>query len=128
MAAPQTFRAIGSDGDWLWGRGTSSYFRNNDAIQADIKTALQMFMGEAFWNTQFGVDWWNLIGGKNPSAQAGVVLQCRTVILGVDGVTQINSVEPVYHSGTRSLSVRYSINTIFSQGLTGSVSPNEVPI
>lgn len=123
MPEPQTFRAIDSDSDWVFGRGRSSYFRNNDAIQADIKTALQIFMGEVFWNTDFGVDWWNLIGGKNPAAQAGIVLQCRTVILGVDGVTQINTVNPTYNGPSRALSLSYSVNTIFSQNVTGEVTP-----
>ena len=124
MPEPQTFRAIDADSDWLFGRGKSSYFRNNDAIQADIKTALQIFMGEVFWDTNFGVDWWNLIGGKNPAAQAGIVLQCRTVILGVEGVTQINTVQPTYRGADRSLSVSYSVNTIFSQNVSGEVTPS----
>lgn len=123
MSAPQTFRGIDTDGDWLWGRGKSSYLKNNDAIAADIRTALQIFMGEVFWNTQFGVDWWNLIGGKNPSAQAGIILQCRQVILSVDGVTQINNVSVSFASGTRALSVQYSVNTIFTQNITGSITP-----
>lgn len=123
MPEPQTFRAIDADSDWLWGMGRSSYFRNNDAIQADIKTALQIFMGEVFWNTQFGVDWWNLIGGKNPAAQAGIILQTRTVILSCQGVSRINSVTPVFDSVTRRLNLSYNINTIFSQNITGSVSP-----
>lgn len=123
MSEPQTFRAIDADGDWVWGFGRSSYFRNNDAIQADIKTALQIFMGEVFWNTEFGVDWWNLIGGKNPSAQAGIILQTRTVILSVKGVAQINNVSVSFLSGTRKLSLQYSINTIFSQNITGTITP-----
>lgn len=123
MPALQTFRGIDSDGDWIFGRGRSSYLTGNEAIQADIKTALQIFMGECFWNTDFGVDWWNLIGGKNPAAQAGIILQTRTVILGVDGVTQINSVSPSFTSGTRRLALQYSVNTIFSQGVTGQVAP-----
>lgn len=123
MAALQTFRGIDSDGDWIFGQGRANYFRNNDAIQADIKTALQMFMGECFWNTQFGVDWWNLIGGKNPSAQAGIILQTRTIILGVDGVTQINSVSVSYTNAVRRLALQYSINTIFSTNVTGQVTP-----
>ena len=123
MSAPQTFRAIDSAGDFQFGRGRSSYFRNNDAIAADIQTALQIFMGEVFWQTQFGVDWWNLLGGKNPSAQAGIILQCRQIILGVDGVTQINNVSVSFASASRGLSVQYSVNTIFSQNVTGSVTP-----
>lgn len=124
MADPQTFRGIDlKTSDWLFGRGKSSYLRNNDAIQADIQTSLQIFMGEVFWSTQFGVDWWNLIGGKNPAAQAGIILQTRTIILGVSGVSQINSVSVSFNSGVRKLALQYSINTIFSQNITGAVTP-----
>lgn len=119
----QIFRGIDADGDFFFGQGRSNYLRNNDAIQADIKTALQMFLGECFWSTGTGVDWWNLVGGKNPAAQAGILLQTRTVILSVDGVVQINSVSVSYSSGTRHLALQYSINTIFSRNVTGTVAP-----
>jgi len=123
MSAPQTFRAIDSDNDWVFGRGVSSYLKNSDAIAADIKTALQIFMGEVFWQTQFGVDWWNLLGGKNPSAQAGIILQTRQIILSVDGVTQINSVSVSFTRGTRALALNWDVNTIFTQNITGSITP-----
>lgn len=122
MSAPQTFRSLDTTGDWVFGGGRSSYATGNTAIQMDIKTALQIFMGECFWDTAFGVDWWNLLGGKNPSAQASIILQVRTVILGVVGVTQINSVSVSQNSTSRTLSISYSINTIFSQNVTGTVS------
>ena len=122
MSAPQTFRSLDATGDWVFGGGRSSYATGNTAIQMDIQTALQIFMGECFWDTSFGVDWWNLLGGKNPSAQASIILQVRTVILGVVGVTQINSVSVSQNSTSRSLRLSYSINTIFSQNVTGTVS------
>ncbi len=122
MSAPQTFRSLDSAGDWVFGGGRSSYATGNNAIQMDIQTALQIFMGECFWDTSFGVDWWNLLGGKNPSAKASIILQVRTVILGVVGVTQINSVSVSQNATTRSISLSYSINTIFSQNVTGNVS------
>jgi hypothetical protein len=122
MSAPQTFRSLDASGDWVFGGGKSSYCSGNTAIQNDIKTALQIFMGECFWDTSFGVDWWNLLGGKNPSAQASIILQVRTVILGVSGVTQINSVSVSQNSTSRSLSIQYNINTIFTQSVTGAVS------
>ena len=122
MSAPQKFRSLDATGDWVFGGGKSSYSTGNTAIQFDIKTALQIFMGECFWDTSFGVDWWNLLGGKNPSAQASIILQVRTVILGVSGVTQINSVSVSQNSTSRTLSLNYSINTIFSQNVTGTVS------
>ena len=122
MSSPQTFRSLDATGDWVFGGGKSSYATGNTAIQFDIKTALQIFMGECFWDTSFGVDWWNLLGGKNPSAQASIILQVRTVILGVSGVSQINSVSISQNANTRSLSLQYNINTIFTKNVIGSVS------
>lgn len=122
MSLPQTFRSLDANGDWVFGGGQSAYATGNTAIQFDIQTALQIFMGECFWNTSFGVDWWNLLGGKNPSAQASIILQVRTVILGVIGVYQINNVSISQNRITRGLSIQYNINTIFSKSVTGSVS------
>jgi hypothetical protein len=38
-------------------------------------------------------------------------------------VTQINNVSVSFASGTRALSVQYSVNTIFTQNITGSITP-----
>ena len=115
------FRAIDASNDWAFGSGVQSYLTGEAAIEADIKTALLVFLGECFFALQAGVDWWNLTGGKNPAAQAGIILQCRTVILGRSGVVAVNSVTPTLVG--RRLSVAYNINTIYSKSVTGSVQP-----
>jgi hypothetical protein len=115
------FRAVDVNNDWAFGNGVQSYLTGNAAIQADIKTALLVFLGECFFALQAGVDWINLVGGKNPAAQTGIILQCRAVILNVNGVVSVNSVSPSLVG--RNLSVTYSVNTVFSQTVTGSVQP-----
>ena len=117
------FRAIDPlTDDWAFGNGVQSYLTGEAAIEADIKTALQVFLGECFFALSAGVDWLNLIGGKNPAAQAGVILQCRAVILGINGVVSVNSVSPSLNG--RALTVAYSVNTAFSQNVSGSVQPS----
>jgi hypothetical protein len=120
MSTPY-FRAVDANLDWSFGSGIQSYLTGQAAIEADIKTALLVFLGECFFALQAGVDWANLIGGKNPAAQAGIILQCRTVILSRFGVTAVTSVSSTLIG--RKPFVAYSVNTIYSQNVTGVVQP-----
>lgn len=115
------FRAIDGTSDWSFGNGVQSYFRNENAIAANIKTRLQVWLGECFFATADGIDWRNLLGGKNPAAQQGIVLQCRTVIVQSYGVVRVNSVTPTFNAASRALTVTYNIDTIFSRNVTNAV-------
>lgn len=106
-------RALDSNGDWVFGQGRSSYLVGVRALIQDIDTALHIFMGEAFWNTTFGVDWFNLIGGKAPQVQQNIILQCRQIISSRVGVTKINSVTVTFTNYRRTLSIAYDISTVF---------------
>jgi len=116
----QTSRGITATGDWVFGAGQQSYLTGNASIQADILTALKVWLGECFFNTAAGVDWKNLLGGKNPQAQAQILIQTRSVILGRSGVVSINSVQAILNS-SRGLSIAYNINTIYSTQLTATI-------
>jgi hypothetical protein len=115
------FRAIDGANDWAFGQGVQSYFTNERAVSANIKTRLQVWLGECFFATEAGIDWRNILGGKNPAAQQAAVLQCRTVIVGSYGVVKVNSVNAVFNSASRALTITYSIDTIFSRSVTNSV-------
>lgn len=110
------FRGIDGTNDWAFGNGRQSYLTGEAAVAANIKTRLLVFLGECFFALDAGVDWWNLIGGKNPQAQANIILQCRTVIINSEGVVRVNSVVPVMDS-KRKLTLTFNIDTIFSRGL-----------
>ncbi len=115
------FRALDQNGDWTCGAGTQSYFTDEDAISADIKTALKIFLGEVFWALDAGVDWWNLIGARK-GAEQNIILQCRQVISSRQGVTRINKVESILDRNTRRLSVSFNIDTVFSRNLNGEIA------
>lgn len=108
-------RALDSTGDWMFGQGKGSYLAGINAVFQDIDTALQILLGEAFWNTTFGVDWFNLIGGEAPIAQQNIILQCRQMIISRIGVTKINSVTVTFVDFRRSLKVVYDISTVFGR-------------
>lgn len=114
-----SFRALDSTGDWQFGAGLQSYFVDERAINADIATALKVFLGECFFALDAGVDWWNLIGGKD---EQGIILQCRTVISQREGVVRINSVVANLDRATRKMSVMYNVDTIYSQSISNSVT------
>lgn len=116
------FRGIDVDGDWLFGAGIQSYFVDEDAIAADIKTALRLFLGECFFDLSAGVDWWNLLSSRGPTVEQSIVLQCRQVVAKREGVTRINRVEAILDHSTRRLSVAFNIDTIFTRNLNGEVT------
>lgn len=115
------FRALDGNGDWQFGSGNQSYLTEEDAVVADIKTALRMFLGECFFALDFGVDWWNLIGGRG-DAEQNIVLQCRQMISSREGVSKINAVEATLDRDTRGLVVAFSVDTVFTRNLTGEVA------
>jgi hypothetical protein len=113
------FRNLDINGDWTLGNGIQNYAVEQAAISLDIDTALQVFLGECFFDIGAGVDWWNLIGSKD---QVSILLQCRQVISSREGVTKINSVEAFLDRTTRRLSISYNIDTIYSRNSTSTVS------
>jgi hypothetical protein len=115
-----SFRALTSSGDWTFGNGVQNYLIDEDAINADIATALRLFLGECFFALDSGVDWWNLIGSHD---EQNIILQCRKVIASRAGVARINTVYANLTRSTRQLSVTYNIDTIYSRSIVNTVTP-----
>ena len=115
------FRAITGDNDWTFGRGVGSYFTDNDAIMADVKTSLLFFLNDCFFAMDTGIDWWNLLGAKNPAARNAIILACRETIVKREGVLRINEVTANFDGTTRKLLVQYNVDTIYTTGISSSV-------
>ncbi len=103
----------------MWGQGRQNYLTGAAEINQDIATALKVFLGECFFDTGAGVDWLNLLGGKNAQA---IVLQCRTVIAKRVGVTKINSVNASLDRTSRLLSISYNVSTVYSLQTVNTVT------
>lgn len=106
-------------GDWTFGQGRQNYLTGAAEINQDIATALKVFLGECFFDTSFGVDWWNLIGGYDPK---GIIMQCRRVISGRPGVTRITRVDAELDARTRAMTIAYSVSTVFSLQTVNTVT------
>jgi hypothetical protein len=102
-------RAIDADGDWLFGKGKNDYYSGNFAVAENIKTRLLEFLGNCFWNTSAGIDWFNLLGTKNINA---LILAIRTIILNSENVSGITELSVVLDRN-RNLRIVYVVSTVF---------------
>ena len=112
------FRGVTDSNDWLFGQGIQSYFTKETAINANIKTALQTFYQECFFDPAFGVPWFAILGQKNISLFQVTI---QDAILACEGVTKVNLVS-FYLDENRVARVKYSVNTIYTIQLEGEVA------
>jgi hypothetical protein len=111
-------RALDVNGDWCFGKGQNDYKRNQDQIMQTIKTRLMSFLGDCFFATNAGIDWFNLMGAKNKLA---LELAVRSVILNTAGVLRFRGVPSItLDPRTRLVSMQFVVETIFT---TNAVSP-----
>jgi len=71
---------------------------------------LNMFLGDCFFATNVGIDWLNLLGGKD---RVSLNLAINTAILNTVGVTGLVQTSLTLNS-SRQLTVNYTVNTVYS--------------
>jgi hypothetical protein len=105
-------RAVDSNNNWLFGSGLNNYAANNAAVALDIQMNLQSFLGDCFFALDNGIDWFNLLGGKN---QTAIALAVNAALLGTQGVTGIIQTSISLNDSSRSLTINYQVQTVYSQ-------------
>lgn len=108
-------RALNVLGDWEFGKGKNDYKRDLKAITQNIKTRLMSFLGDCFFDTTAGIDWFNLLGGKD---QLALELAVSSVILNTQNVTGLRQLS-IDISPSRNVTIRYRVQTTY--GETGEV-------
>jgi len=104
-------RSLDDDHDWNFGKGRQDYLGGVEAIMQMIETRLYEFLGDAFFAMQEGIDWFNLLSG-NTKLELDLVISAR--ILNTAGVTGIQQLSSDLNRTTRSLTVSYQVQTIYS--------------
>lgn len=102
-------------GDWTFGQGRQNFLITDRAIAENIRTRLQCFLADCSWSMGFGIDWWNLLGSRNPTAEVGIILQCRQMVAESFGVVTIQTIEAKTDVSTRLLTLVLVIDTIYSK-------------
>ena len=102
-------RALDVNNDWQFGKGRNDYKKDIAAVAQNIKTRLQSFLGDCFFDLGAGIDWFNLLGSKNRYA---LNLAVRTNILNTNYVTGISELTAQLETD-RKLTLQYSVKTVF---------------
>lgn len=114
-----TFRNLDENHDWTFGTGQNNYVRNEQEIALNLETRILSFLGDCFFATDEGIDWWNLLD-RNKLDKLEYAVQ--DVIIKTDGVKGINSVDAIL-GANRKLTLTYDIQTVFSQSYTAEIVP-----
>lgn len=109
-------RALDTNGDWTYGKGQNNYYSGNSAVAENIQTRLGSFLGDCFFDTGAGIDWFHLLGAKD---QIALNLAVAAVILNTPNVTGILQLALQLNSGTRAIVIQYRVQTTYSQ-ITGT--------
>lgn len=102
-------RSLDINGDWTFGKGKNDYKSEKDAIAQIIATRIKQFLGDCFFAIDEGIDWFNLMGGKDT---AGLKLIISTKILNTPGVTGLREIF-VNRSNTRLITISYEADTVY---------------
>jgi hypothetical protein len=111
-------RAIDTQNDWIFGTGKESYFTEQSSVGQNIKTRLQSFFNDCFFDLEAGIDWFSLLGSRN---QSGLKNAVAKAILSTTGVYSID--ELVFSlSENRDLLVQYQVTTLWSEKINSSLN------
>jgi hypothetical protein len=112
------FRNLLAD-DWQFGAGLGSYVTEEQEIAINLKTRIMSFLGDCFFATNEGIDWWNLLDYRYQDRLENAV---QEVIKDTPGVTAINSVDVIVRAN-RKIRLQYDIQTIYSKSYIEEIEP-----
>lgn len=129
MSSPTIIvRALDANHDPMYGNGQADFLTGIFAVAQLIETNLLLFLGEWWNNLKAGLPLFQKIlqpgVGRRPQV---IALLIQQVILGVDGVTGINSVQLNYVSATREFTYSCNVTTIFGQ-ITVNYQPGNLAV
>lgn len=112
-----TMRNLDSKGDWVFGNSRNDYVSENQEIALNIKTRVLSFLGNCFFDTEAGIDWFNLLDYRYQDKLENSV---QDVILKTPGVTGINNLDAIIGQN-RKILLQYDVQTIYSSSYTGEI-------
>ena len=110
-------RSLDANGDWQFGKGKNDYVANNKAIEQNISTRLNSYLGDCFFALDQGLDWFNLLGSKN---QVALELAVRAIILNTKNVSSIVDLSIIFEEITRKLTMKYTVETVYTVVTSGA--------
>lgn len=105
-------RALDAVHDWEYGKGQNNYKRGNAAVTQNIDTRLNSFLGDCFFDTGAGLDWFTYLSSKD---RLSLNLAVSAVILNTQDVTGIRQLFITLDPVTRLVTIAYRVQTTYSQ-------------
>jgi hypothetical protein len=112
------FRNLNEDGDWGFGAGVESYGRDLKALMLDLKTRIQSWVGDAFFDLGAGIDWKNLLGFNTQTQLKNAI---KLQALQTAGVLRVNNLELTLDSA-RVAVISLSVDTIFGTNVQSLIN------
>jgi hypothetical protein len=112
------FRGLDNDGDWVFGKGRNSYLTGNEALMMNIKTRLLSFLNDCFFDTDAGIDWWNLLGEKDHKS---ILASVQRVVLRSSNVKKIVDIQYNLNRYTRKFSITLTVEFANGEIITDTV-------
>jgi hypothetical protein len=112
-------RALTPSGDWTFGNGVGNYATAEAAVEENILTWLQSWVGNCFFALKDGVDWRNLL---DVGQRQNLVDSLRVNILQRYGVIGVEKMDVAFDPRTRHISITAAIQTIYSRSFQIALS------
>ena len=110
-------RTLTSGHDFTYGNNLSGYLQQDAAAIQQVSCRILQVLTECFWDQNAGINWFGWLQSFDPQ---GLALALSTVILNTQNVLKVNSTD-FDLSVERVFTVNWSVDTVFSQNVTGSV-------
>lgn len=115
-------RNIDANNDWTFGKGKQNYAQEDNAIATNLKTRLQSFLNDCFFDMEAGLDWFNILG-KDREKLLSEVKKC---IVTSYGIYRLNDVDVYFDREKREITITYNVDTIYSPNLEGIIGVQDV--
>lgn len=105
-------RGVDALNDWTFGKGKSDYKTGVNAVAQNIKTRLQSFLADCFFEVDAGIDWFNLMGSKSIIE---LRLKISATILNTPEVISLVELSFNLSPNRRIITITYSVETVYGR-------------
>lgn len=117
-----SIRNIDENNDWTFGKGKQNYALQDNEVATNLKTRLQSFLGDCFFDLEAGLDWFNILGKD----QERLLSEVKKCIVTTPGISRLNSFDVFFDRAERNIRVEYNVDTIYSPNLQGVLGVENV--
>ena len=97
--------------DWTFGQGKSNYITGNAGVALNIKTKINEWKNDCFFNLQAGIDWRTRLGSKNQRTLLDTDIQ--NIITSIPEVLALTEYQSFVND--RAYTADFTVFTIYSE-------------